>query len=97
MDVIRWDIFKRAVIQRRLHVRVKYHSSLGFGLIKFISLGLVSNLKRDLQAHKKNTNLVDIFCEESVKNWSMVRIQCWEARKSNPEAFYYRFTGLLTL
>ncbi|KAF9351507.1 hypothetical protein BGX34_000521 [Mortierella sp. NVP85] len=33
----------------------------------------------------------DIFTEEQVRNWSEVRIKTWDHRRTNPEAFYYRF------
>src|SRR5690606_12578285 len=35
----------------------------------------------------------DPFSEEQIRKWSKVKIDCWKARHSNPNAFYYRFTG----
>ncbi|KAK3806379.1 MAG: hypothetical protein J3Q66DRAFT_290226 [Benniella sp.] len=33
----------------------------------------------------------DVFTEEQVRSWSEVRIKTWDHRRTNPEAFYYRF------
>ncbi|KAF9581939.1 hypothetical protein BGW38_000867 [Lunasporangiospora selenospora] len=33
----------------------------------------------------------DVFTHEQVKNWSEVRLKTWDHRRTNVEAFYYRF------
>ncbi|KAI9019554.1 hypothetical protein CLU79DRAFT_704668 [Phycomyces nitens] len=35
----------------------------------------------------------DVFSEESVKDWQTPRIKAWEARRSSPEGFYFRFVA----
>ncbi|KAF9986505.1 hypothetical protein BGZ65_007392, partial [Modicella reniformis] len=40
---------------------------------------------------RSSNNMEDVFSEEQVRNWSEVRIKTWEHRKTNTEAFYYRF------
>lgn len=39
------------------------------------------------------SGMEDIFSEEQVRVWSEVRIRTWQHRRTNVEAFYYRFVG----
>ena len=42
---------------------------------------------------KKELTIYAPFDEANVKKWSVARIKTWKERHSNPNAFYYRFTG----
>ncbi|KAJ1658087.1 hypothetical protein IWQ61_002618 [Dispira simplex] len=39
----------------------------------------------------KHHGLENVFTRDKVKTWSTARIQAWNQRHSNPDAFYYRF------
>ena len=42
---------------------------------------------------RKGPTIFSPFDEASVSKWSIARIKTWKERHSNPNAFYYRFTG----
>ena len=45
------------------------------------------------KSDRKGPTIFSPFDEASVSKWSIARIKTWKERHSNPNAFYYRFTG----
>jgi hypothetical protein len=39
------------------------------------------------------SSVEDNFTEEQVKEWSKAKITAWKLRHTNPNTYYYRFTG----